>query len=409
MEHADRTRTTYRLELRRAISNGILEAAGSTFLLLIAVRHFHAGALAKSFIAAGGSAGLLLTPLVVSQVSRLGWPAALAASRLYFLGAICLAGVAFLPFEWVYIVGSVVSMAAASSSVPLLTQIYQENYPAHQRGRLFSRSVMVRIASVSLFSELAARALGGDIGRFRWLLLFFAGAFSLGAYWLRQYPSRPLDPSGGAHPFRAMRYLKEDRLFRYTLICWMLMGFANLMMLPLRVEYLANPKYGLSLDIRSVALLTGVIPNIARLLVSPLWGRLFDRANFFVLRAVLNVGFAVGILTFFLNDSWPMLVVGAIIFGISSAGGDVAWGLWVTKFAPSDRVADYMSVHTFLTGCRGVIAPVAAFQIIGVQSIAWMGGCCAGLILMSSLMLLVERRDPRASGRASPLSEEVGE
>ncbi len=316
---------------------------------------------------------------------------------------------AFMPFESVYIAGSVVSMAAASSSVPLLTQIYQENYPAHQRGRLFSRSVMVRIASVSLFSELAARALGGDISRFRWLLLVFAGAFGLGAYWLRQYPSRSLDRSGGAHPFRAMRYLKEDRLFRYTLICWMLMGFANLMMLPLRVEYLANPKYGLHLDIRSVALLTGVFPNIARLLVSPLWGRLFDRANFFVLRAVLNVGFAAGILTFFLNDSWPMLVIGAIIFGISNAGGDVAWGLWVTKFAPSDRVADYMSVHTFLTGCRGVIAPVVAFQLVGVQSIGWMSGFCATLILASSLMLLVELKDPRASGRAEPLSEEVGE
>ena len=41
---------------------------------------------------------------------------------------------------------------------------------------------------------------------------------------------------------RALGYAKQDRLFRRVLISWMLLGFGNLMMLPLRVEYLANPK-----------------------------------------------------------------------------------------------------------------------------------------------------------------------
>ena len=77
------------------------------------------------------------------------------------------------------------------------------------------------------------------------------------------------------------------------------MGFANLMMLPLRVEYLANERYGLALSTSTIALLTGVIPNLARLVVSPLWGRLFDQINFFLLRIILNLGFALGILTFF--------------------------------------------------------------------------------------------------------------
>ena len=58
------------------------------------------------------------------------------------------------------------------------------------------------------------------------------------------------------------------------------MGFANLMMLPLRIEYLANPKYSLALQPASIAFLTGVVPNVARLVMSPVWGWLFDRANF---------------------------------------------------------------------------------------------------------------------------------
>lgn len=76
------------------------------------------------------------------------------------------------------------------------------------------------------------------------------------------------------------------------------MGFANLAMLPLRVEYLANPKYKLELTVGMVAVLTGVVPNLARLVLSPVWGWLFDRMNFFVLRVTLNLGFAIGILTF---------------------------------------------------------------------------------------------------------------
>jgi hypothetical protein len=191
---------------------------------------------------------------------------------------------------------------------------------------------------------------------------------------------------------RAWHYLKEDRVFRQTLICWMLMGFANLMMYPMRVEYLANQKYGLALSVSMIALLTGVIPNLARLVLSPVWGWLFDHMNFFVLRVVLNVGFAAGILTFFLSQTTSGLILGGVVFGISLAGGDVAWSLWVTKFAPTERVADYMAIHTFFTGVRGVIAPMVAFHALSVITIGTLGWISAGLIVIASLMLLPEAR-----------------
>ena len=48
-------------------------------------------------------------------------------------------------------------------------------------------------------------------------------------------------------------------------------------------------------NLGTVALLTGVIPNIARLILNPVWGWFFDGINFFVLGLALNVGFALGI------------------------------------------------------------------------------------------------------------------
>jgi hypothetical protein len=316
---------------------------------------------------------------------------------------------ATMPGLPVFILSSVVGMAASAAVIPLLTQMYQENYPESERGRRFSRTVMVRIAAAALFSKVAGDALSGHIGAFPLLLLVFGGAMGFASACLSRCPTRPLTPDGGGHPLRALRFAREDLLFRRTLICWMLMGFANLMMLPLRVEYLANPKYNLVASVGLIALLTGVIPNLARLALSPIWGHLFDRMNFFTLRVTLNAGFAIGILTFFTSDSLTGMVIGAVVYGISNAGGDVAWSLWVTKFAPPERVADYMSVHTFLTGVRGVLAPLCAFYLVNHLALGTLVFISSGLIIVATLMLIPEMKHGRRTRPASALVEEVSE
>lgn len=403
------TQRTYRYEKWRAVTSGILETAGTTFLLLIAVRWFNAGATAKALVAGGGSVGLLVSPLVVSAVARLGWPTAVAASRLAAAGAASFLVMALLPVLPVFVGGSIIGMTASAAAIPLLTQIYQENYPDRARGHLFARTFMIRIGLAALFSELAGRALSGHIAQFRYLLLVFVGASAFASGCLARYPSRPLTAAGGTHPLRALRFVREDALFSRTLVCWMLMGFANLMMLPMRVEYLANPKYHLALPVSQIAFLTGVVPNLARLIMSPIWGWLFDRMNFFALRITLNAGFAVGILAFFTSADPGGLLIGAIVFGISNAGGDVAWSLWVTKFAPPEHVADYMAVHTFLTGVRGVLAPLIAFHAVHVLQIQTLGWLATLLIVASSLLLVPELKFGHGGRRANPLVEEISD
>jgi len=395
MTAEEQTEITYRLERWRALSAGINEAAAVLFLLLIAVRWYGAGPLAKAMVAGGGSLGLLLSPWLVSRVEASGLPVAQAAARLAGAGAITFLVMALIPALPIFVAGSMVTLTTSSAAIPLLTQIYQENYPARQRGRLFARTMMIRIAVAAAFSELGGRILSAHIEFSRWLLVVFALGGGVAWFCLSRCPSRPLVASGGTHPFRALRFVKQDRVFRQTLIAWMFIGFAMLMMSPLRVEYLANPKYGLSvngemLTAATIALLTGVIPNVARLLLNPIWGWLFDHINFFVLRLMLNLGFALGILSFFTTGSMGGLILGAVLFGIASAGADVAWGLWVTKFAPPERVADYMAVHTFFTGVRGVIAPLVAFLTISQLSPHLLGWISIALIGIGSAFLLPE-------------------
>jgi MFS family permease len=411
---AELRQTTYYYERWRAVASGILETAGTTFLLLIAVRWFQAGPWAKAMVAGGGSLGFLLSPWLVSRVERARWPVTRASAALAFTGAGILLVMALVHALPVYVTGAAIAVACLSLAVPLMTQVFQDNYPDHERGRLFSRTVMIRIATAAGFSELAGRALSGRIEAWPWLLVVFAGAFLLAGWAMNRCPSRPLEQTEGTHPFKAMRFVRQDALFRRTLVMWMLMGFGNLMMLPLRVEYLANERHGVTvggepLTVAGVAFLTGVIPNLARLVMSPVWGWLFDRANFFVLRIVLNLGFALGIGTFFTSDSLAGLVLAAVLFGISNAGGDVAWSLWVTKFAPPGRVADYMSVHTFFTGVRGLLAPVVAFVLIEHCTVGQVAAISVGLILAGTLLLVPEIPEGRRGRRAEALVEEVSE
>ena len=70
--------------------------------------------------------------------------------------------------------------------------------------------------------------------------------------------------------------------------------------------------------------------------------------------------------------------------------------LWVTKFARAEHVAEYMSVHSFLTGLRGVLAPVLAFTLAESMSPRTTALTDITLIALASLMIVPDFRLARA-------------
>jgi hypothetical protein len=167
----------------------------------------------------------------------------------------------------------------------------------------------------------------------------------------------------------------------------MLVGIGNLIAVSLLVEYLANPRHGIDLPEHQITWIIGIVPVICRLIFSYPWGILYDRFNFFALRATLNAVFAAAILTFFLSTTITGWTIGMALFGIANAGGNVTWSLWVTKLAPPHAVAEYMSVHTFLTGLRGIVSPFIAFFLIQHFSFSSIGIGCAIATLAGSAIL----------------------
>ena len=171
-----------------------------------------------------------------------------------------------------------------------------------------------------------------------------------------------------------------------------MLGLGNLLCFALFVEFITNPDYGFTLDAKRVGFITSTIPMLAVIICVIPWGMVFDRLPFYRVRVMVNFFFLIGMLIYYLGNSYFTLCLGMVFHGIGRSGGNVLWSLWVTRFANEDNVGEYMSVHTSLTGLRGTLAPVIAFSVAGIMGPSTVALAGAALIVISSLMLIPEMR-----------------
>lgn len=389
----DLVRRTQVADVVRSIPHGVILPLETSVLLTIAIKQFDAAGWVKGVIASAMGVGMLASPMLTAAARRTGWPVMRVASAATVVGVVAFAFGATGP-QWAFVVGAVIGIAAIDAVVPLMTATYQTNFPTAERGRRVGWGMAVRVL-VSVAAGLAMGALLRDhLDRWWWLMAVgAAAAFGVTVAQLA-IPSSPIEPVPGLRnsPLPHFHLLAEDRRLAVTLGAWMLMGFGNLMLLPLRVQYLADPRYGIAADAAFITLLTVAIPSTVRLVCLPLFGRVFDRVTFFSARIVVNVLFAAYVAAFFTGTSTLGLVVAAVVLGVATAGGDLMWGLWVTKFAPPERTADYMGLHVFLTGVRAVTAPLLGFLVIERFSIGEIALIAAALMVVASAMLWPEAR-----------------
>lgn len=405
------TRATFRNELLRSLPAGVLETVTATFAILIAEKVFNASPEAKELALMGGRGGLAASFAVVWVLSKFRRPLNQLVAWLNHAAGACFTLAALLPEHlWAFVAGCSLGMFWFGFQTPLLTTIYRENYPEARRGQLYSLSALTRSAATIVFAWGAGKWLDADLDNYRWLLWIFAACSYLSGWLLWSIPCRHLGlGTEKAGLFRAFRWLRLDPVFRLFLIAYMVLGLGNLVMDALRTEFLVNPAYGVKFKPSEiafqVAVLTSVVPMVFKLLSAWPWGILFDKVSFIAVRTLLNALFALSILVFFIGSSYAWWWAGAALLGLAYGGGNVVWNLWVTKLAPGDRVAEYMSVHTFLTGLRGLVAPVIAFRVTGLLTIEHMAWICAALIVFSTFLMLPEWRNSRAAEEPPPLEE----
>ena len=384
------TQKTYHADLWRGGFEGILSAGAQTFALFIAIRHFDASENIKSLIAAGPFMGMFASLLLLHYVSGSGWKKSTCAAVPSFITGVCLILAAWVTtLKW-FALFVVVGYIFRSALLPFLTSIYGDNYPQDQRGRYFSKALVLSVAMAAVAGFFGSSLLEIDIGYYSWIFTIL-GLAAFGKAWaIHSMPTQAIEENTHQHPLGNLKYVVQDRSFGYVLFTWFIMGFANLWTLPLRVDYITSAQYGIEGSALFVALVITIIPETLRVLFIPFWAHCFDRMNFVVLRMALNILFAAGVGLFFISKDTTWICLGSGLIGIAFAGGSIAWNLWVTKYAPPGKTAAYMSVHVFLTGVRGTIGPLIGYWAAGLMGTTQVGLLSSAMMLVATAMLIPE-------------------
>ncbi len=392
-------RQTVRWEaIRNGLTRPVMTASGGSGLLVVtAIQYFDASKTAKGLIAGAVQVGMIATPLVVWMVAKSRLSVSKSIALLLAASAIATAMAGIVDGFPAYFACVMAGVPLAAMAAPLFTALWRQNVPGSIRGQRYSMVSWIGTAMAVLVSLGIREYIGEDASRYRLPVIGLAVMLMAASAAMVMIPSQPL-ARPRRFPLPHLSILWQYPLFGYITMAWMLMGFANLATIPLRAEYVSAPAYGLAYSPGRTLLLVMVIPVAAQLVSMLIWGKLFDVANFLLVRLGINTAFGLSIALFFVPN-FTVQVIAATMFGIGAGGGAIAWAMWVTKYSPPERTADFMAVHTFLTGCRGVVGPVLAFHALdwrpvqglgealglnAAQVAAWL---CVGLVAVSCLML----------------------
>ncbi len=370
---------------------GVTETVSSTFAMFIAVAMLDLGSLAKSLIIAGPACGLILSLFSVAIVRRIGWSANVSAALGWMVASMGYGLVAMTEGNaHAFVVGAVTGLTTHTLAAPLQAQIYREHYADSIRGRLFSLMGTSRAIVAAVFAFYAGRWLFEHDDSYAGLFWVFSGASLMKAFFTLCMERVYLRKSMKLSILGSFGHLKADPVFRKLISSWMVLGFGNLLCMALFVEYITNPIYNFGFGAEKVSLITTTIPMLVFIVSIVAWGAIYDKVEFYRLRVIINVFFFAGLLVYYSVPSFWGLCFGMVLHGIGKSGGVVLWSLWTTKFAPADKVSEYMSVHTFFTGVRGIVSAFLAFELaqwVGPTIVAIIGASC---IFIASLMLLPE-------------------
>jgi len=391
----DLIQKTFRWDLVRGLFRGVLISGTQTFALFIAIRYFHADLFSKSLIGSAPFIGMIFSLILFHYAATTEFKMSVCASLPVIICGYLLLLSTASDSIWPYTMCVVSALILLNGIDPFLTSMYNDNYPANRRGVLYSKVVVAMVVTSALSGFVGSSLMDEDPEFYRWVLLAMGVAALGNAYALWHFPSGKIEVHNHTNPFTHLKVVLEDRSFGYVLLTWFIMGFASLWVLPLRVDYLTSSVYGIEGSAVLVATLVTIIPELMKAFSAPLLAQLFDRVNFIALRMIINIVFGCGIAIFFLTKDPFVIALGSVLIGFSFGGSAVAWGLWVTKYAPPGKVGAYMSVHVFLTGVRGTLGPLIGFWTVHHIGPTAIGMVSLSLMILATLMLIPEMEHGR--------------
>ena len=350
--------------------------------------------------------------------------------RLY--GNLLIIPAAFVtdPLHFILLFGS--SNMIRMFAVPAQAALRRSNYPAEIRGTIVGYVEARRALMTSVFAAVIGEILELDAAYFRFILPLMGLAGVVSALRFRRIIVQgDVKPAGGAASgdqtsilggigrslwssvADSYRCLSQDARFRAYMLCFLLFGFANLMLRPLLPLFLNE--HGASY--RDAAWALGVIPTVMPIFTFGMWGRIVDRKNPVLIRTFCNSLFMVEPFLLFATlwilpwlDGTGIGLMGLIFFtrllrGLAMGGGFLLWNLSVMYFAPRKAVPIYMGIHVMLTGVRFFAGPFAGIGLASWIGYEWTFLVCGVFMLISVLGMMGILRGERRGGQYMLISE----
>ena len=303
---------------------------------------------------------------------------------------------------------------AASGFNVLVTSVYRCNYPVFVRARVVSRiNVFKLIASLPIAVGVALmleQSRGSSDRGFVWILV--VGSLALVAAGLVYGRQRVLGeeayPSGcnGREllrqlvPNNLLDLLRRNPHFARYQIWQTFNGVGNVVCLPAMTMVMVDPDKW-NMNYTEYLVLATVIPGVTQMASAALWAPLVDRLSPSKARTFNTPFWVVAWLLFGYaavtgSGGW-LVYMSRAAMGFGMSGADLIWSLGSLHYSRREDPAQLVAAHSFLTGIRGLVAP-----LIGGALYAAFGNAVffIGAAIMTAggigfyLQDRAERRDP---------------
>lgn len=264
---------------------------------------------------------------------------------------------------------------------PMRTSLLKTNFPASHRFRIVSHVRMMEFLCMMVASTLAGILLDRDGDWFR--VVFPVGCvIGITGTWMFVQLREEVEeiPQKVISIRRFLRVMKEDKVYMKFQFLFSISGMANLMGLPLYVLYTVDV---IQANYTEIAISKGVLYGIASMICMKWWGNLMDRyPNPILMRAILSLLWCLHPLCYAAAWDMTMIYVAEAWFGFIFAGGQLNWMLGPLFFCSDKDAPLYTTIHSFMNGLRGMIAPVMGYLLY-----IWIG-FIPTFIVISIILLL---------------------
>ncbi|MHC5110721.1 MAG: hypothetical protein ACYTHJ_12695 [Planctomycetota bacterium] len=331
---------------------------------------------------------------------------------------------------WWFILQMAAAQILMAGVLTTRSALWKSNYPKEVRGQVTAKLQRIRFIVSAVTSLTAAAICDRNPDAYQYVYPIVAG-IGISSIWMARkirvrgersqlaHLDKPRTngdlPTGLVEPFsltalispghvfgQMLRVLRTDASYRKYCLAQFLMGIANLMTISIvaavittRLEF--GPHWGFWI---STVLLVG-FQQLGLLASLGRWGHLFDRVGVLSFRVInvscwtasLVMGMAATVVVVYADSIGPLFLplavllfaTRALLAGLARGGGALAWHIGHLHFASGDEAEIYMGIHVFLTGVRGMIAPLGGIWLWSVMG--WPVWIIA--VTLSSLSLIM--------------------